>query len=412
MYDTIIIGGGAAGLMAANICKRNGENILVIERNPRPGKKIAITGKGRCNITTFNLELDSLVSSYQHNGKFLYGAFSRFGVQDTLDFFEGLGVKLKVERGKRVFPESNRAVDVIYALQEEVIEDILPNTSVLEFKMDGENIESVVTYKGEFKAKRYILATGGKSYPITGSNGDGYKLAESVGHNIITPKPALVPVICKERWVKDLAGLSLKYVNISVLQNEKKITERFGEALFTHEGMSGPVIIDMSRDIGDALEKGGVELSIDFKPALERDVLDKRLIEDFKEFKTKHFRNSLNKLMPSTLIPIFVDRCGVDPNKKVAELSKEDRTKVLELLKDFRLTVHSLDGWDKAIVTSGGIDIKEIDPKTMRSKIVNNLYFAGEIIDVHGPTGGYNLQVCWSTGYLAATDRPGLGNIK
>jgi len=403
IYDTIIIGGGAAGLMASVECKRLGQDILVIERNPRPGKKIAITGKGRCNVTTLNHDLRDLISRYQRNGKFLYGAFSRFSVQDTLDYFEKtLKVKLKIERGNRVFPKSDSAVDIIYGLQEEIIDDILPNTSVLSFNMEGNSIRSVVTYKGEFQAKRYILATGGKSYPITGSNGDGYALAQSVGHSIVEPKPALVPVICKERWIKKLEGLSLVNVKITAFQKEKEITSKFGEALFTHQGMTGPIVIDMSRYIGDALEKGEVQLSIDFKPALSREKLDRRVREDFQIYRNKVFKNSLKKLLPSSLIPVFLDLCGIDLEKKVAEISKEERIKVVNLLKDFRITPIKLDDWDKAIVTAGGVNIKEIDPTTMKSKIVDNLYFAGEIIDVYGPTGGYNLQICWSTGILAA----------
>lgn len=403
IYDTIIIGGGAAGLMASVECKRLGQDILVIERNPRPGKKIAITGKGRCNVTTLNHDLRDLISRYQRNGKFLYGAFSRFSVQDTLDYFEKtLKVKLKIERGNRVFPKSDSAVDIIYGLQEEIIDDILPNTSVLSFNMEGNSIRSVVTYKGEFQAKRYILATGGKSYPITGSNGDGYALAQSVGHSIVEPKPALVPVICKERWIKKLEGLSLVNVKITAFQKEKEITSKFGEALFTHQGMTGPIVIDMSRYIGDALEKGEVQLSIDFKPALSREKLDRRVREDFQIYRNKVFKNSLKKLLPSSLIPVFLDLCGIDLEKKVAEISKEERSKVVNLLKDFRITPIKLDDWDKAIVTAGGVNIKEIDPTTMKSKIVDNLYFAGEIIDVYGPTGGYNLQICWSTGILAA----------
>ena len=403
IYDTIIIGGGAAGLMAAVECKRLGQDVLVIERNPRPGKKIAITGKGRCNVTTFNHDLKDLISKYQRNGKFLYGAFSRFTVKDTMDYFQKtLKVNLKVERGNRVFPESNNAVDIIYALQKEIADEILPNTSVLSFETEENRITSVVTYKDEFKAKRYILATGGKSYPVTGSNGDGYTLAQSVGHTIVEPKPALVPVICKERWVKKLEGLSLLNVKIAALQKEKEIVSRFGEALFTHQGMTGPIVIDMSRYIGDALEKDEVQLSIDFKPALSKEVLDRRVRGDFQIYRNKVFKNSLKKLLPSSLIPVAVELSGIDPEKKVAEISKEERERLVNLLKDFRLNVLKLDDWDKAIVTAGGVNIKEIDSTTMKSKIVENLYFAGEMIDVYGPTGGYNLQICWSTGILAA----------
>jgi predicted Rossmann fold flavoprotein len=402
-YDTIIIGGGAAGLMAALECKRLGKSFLVIERNPRPGKKIVLTGKGRCNVTTHNLDLDDLISKYPRNGKFLYGAFSRFTVEDTLKYFnEILKVPLKIERGKRVFPKSDKAVDIVYAFQEEVENNILPNTSVLKFNIQEKRITSVETYKGTFEAKKYILATGGKSYPITGSNGDGYTLAKELGHTIVEPKPALVPIFCKERWVKEFAGLALKYVTITAYQKEKKIISKFGEALFTHEGMSGPIIIDMSREVGDALEKGEVSLSIDFKPALDRETLDKRVRSDFQELKDKCLRNSLKKLLPSSLIPLFIDVSGLDSEKKVSEITKEERLKIVSLLKDFRLTVRGVDSWEKAIVTSGGVSIKEIDPKTMKSKLIENLYFAGEIIDVYGPTGGYNLQICWSTAILAA----------
>ena len=402
-YDTILIGGGAAGLIAAVECKRLGQDILIIERNIRAGKKIAVTGKGRCNVTTFNHDLKDLISKYQRNGKFLYGAFSRFTVQDTIKYFEDiLKVKLKVERGNRVFPKSDKAVDIIYALNGPVQEDILPNTSVLSFNVKDNQITSVVTYKGEFTAKRYILATGGKSYPLTGSNGDGYTLAKSLGHTIVEPKPALVPIICKERWIKKLAGLSLENVRITAYQDSKKVVSKFGEALFTHEGMSGPIIIDMSRDVGDALEKGKVELSIDFKPALSKEILDRRVRLDFEKLKGKVFKNSLKRLLPSSLIPIVVELSNIDPEKKVAEITKEERLQLVNLLKDFRITPIKLDSWDKAIVTAGGVNIKEIDSTTMKSKIINNLYFAGEMIDVYGPTGGYNLQICWSTGILAA----------
>ncbi len=405
IYDTIVIGGGAAGLMAAVESKRLGYSVLVIERNLRAGKKIALTGKGRCNITTYNLNLDDLISKYQRNGKFLYGAFSRFTVQDTLKYFEEtLHVPLKIERGQRVFPKSDRAIDIIYALAEEIEDDILPNTSVLSFKTKGKKITHAVTYKGEFQAKRFILATGGKSYPATGSNGDGYKLVKDLGHTIIEPKPALVPIICKEKWVKELAGLSLKYVTISAYQDGKRIVSNFGEALFTHEGLSGPIIIDMSRKVGDALKKGGVFLSIDFKPAIEREELDKRLQTDLKSLAKKNLRTFLKGYLPSSLIPIFIELSNIPSSTQSCDITKQEREKILNLLKDFRLTVKEIGTWDKAIVTSGGVSIKEIDPKTMRSKIVDNLYFVGEIIDVYGPTGGYNLQICWSSAIVAARD--------
>ncbi|PKN02664.1 aminoacetone oxidase family FAD-binding enzyme [Candidatus Dojkabacteria bacterium HGW-Dojkabacteria-1] len=406
-YDTIIIGGGAAGLIAGVECKRLGQSFLIIERNPRPGKKLVITGKGRCNVTNHNTNLDDLVSKYQRNGKFLYGAFSRFSVEDTMKYFKDiLKIPLKVERGKRVFPKSDKAVDIIYALTEQVGENILPNTSVMKFNMDGNTISSVTTYKGDFKAKKYILATGGKTYPVTGSNGDGYTLAKEIGHTITELKPALVPILCKEKYVKELAGLSLKYVTISAYQNEKKVCSKFGEALFTHEGLSGPIVIDMSREIGDALEKGEVNISIDFKPAIPKEELDKRLQHDLKESGRKNLRTLLKSYLPSSLIPIVVDLSQIPPSTQACDINREQRNTIIDLLKDFKLTVSGLESWDKAIVTSGGVSIKEIDPKTMKSKLIDNLYFAGEIIDVYGPTGGYNLQICWSTGITAARSRP------
>lgn len=402
-YDTIIIGGGAAGLIAGVECKRLGKSFLIIERNPRPGKKLVITGKGRCNVTNYNTNLDDLISKYQRNGKFLYGAFSRFSVEDTMKYFEEiLKIPLKVERGKRVFPKSDKAVDIIYALIEQVGENILPNTSVMEFNMEGNTITSVTTYKGDFKAKKYILATGGKTYPVTGSNGDGYTLAKKVGHTITELKPALVPILCKEQYIKELAGLSLKYVTITAYQNDKKICSKFGEALFTHEGLSGPIVIDMSRDIGDAFENGEVYISIDFKPAIPKEELDRRLQQDLKESGRKNLRTLLKSYLPSSLIPIVVDLSQIPPSTQACDINREQRNTIIDLLKDFKLTVSGLESWDKAIVTSGGVSIKEIDPKTMKSKLIDNLYFAGEIIDVYGPTGGYNLQICWSTGILAA----------
>lgn len=403
IYDTIIIGAGAAGLIAAQECKRLKQDILVLEKNPKAGRKVLITGKGRCNVTNLNTDLNSLISKYQKNGKFLYGAFSRFTVEDTIDYFENiLDIKLKEERGHRVFPQSDSAVDIVYGLQKNILSDILPNSSVHSFKMDENRIHSVVTNKGEFKAVRYILATGGKSYPITGSTGDGYILAKSLGHTIVEPKPALVPIICKEKWIKEIEGLSLVNARITAYQGTKKIISKFGEAIFTKNGMSGPIIIDMSRIIGDSLEKGEVQLSIDLKPALNKDTLEKRVISDFHLLRNKAYKNSLKKLLPSSLIPLFVKLSKIDPDKKVSQILKEERLNIVSLLKDFRLTVLKLDSWDRAIVTAGGVNIKEIDPTTMKSKIVDNLYFAGEIIDVYGPTGGYNLQICWSTGILAA----------
>lgn len=402
IYDTIIIGGGPAGLIAGYECIRLNKDFLILEKNNKIGKKLAITGKGRCNITTNNNDLDNLISKYQKNGKFLYSSFSRFSVQDTLDFFvHDLGIDIKIERGNRIFPKSDNALEIIYKFEERLRENILSNTHVIDFKYSNNNITSVLANKGEYFAKKYILCTGGKSYPVTGSTGDGYTLSSKLGHTISEPKPALVPVICKEKWIKDLAGLSLKHVNISAIQNSKVKDRRFGEALFTHKGLSGPIIIDMSRNIGDLLEKDKVYLNIDLKPALDEKELNRRILNDFSKYSKKQFKNSLDDLLPKSLIPVIIELSKINPSKNVSDISKEERYTLVKLLKGLNIEVISLEDWDNAIVTSGGINIKEIDPQTMKSKIIDNLYFAGEIIDVYGPTGGYNLQICWSTGIIA-----------
>jgi len=404
IYDLIVIGAGPAGIMSAGKASESGLSVLLIEKNPKIGAKLLLTGKGRCNITHQEDDLKNFINQFGKNGKFLYKALNIFSIQDTLDFFHNLDIETKVERGNRVFPITDSALSIVQALEKYLSKNkvkVLTNTKVTEIIGEDNKIIKVKTRQGDYAAKKYILTTGGRSYPETGSTGEGFEFARKLGHNVINLKPSLTPVLVKETWIKDLQGLNLDNVNISIYQNNKKQDERFGEALFTHEGMSGPIILDMSKKIGELLKNGQVTLQIDFKPALDFKKLDLRIQRDFKEFSNKEFKNSLYKILPQKLIPVIVKLSKIDPYKQVNLITKEERKILRNLLKEFKLEIQGLTGFKKAIVTSGGIDLKEIDPKTMRSKIIDNLYFAGEILDLDGPTGGYNLQVCWSTGYLA-----------
>lgn len=400
-YDIAVIGGGAAGMMAAGKAAELGASVILIEKNKQLGVKILITGKGRCNVTNAQDNLKELINFYGKNGKFLYTAFNKFNNFDVIDFFESKGLETKVERGNRVFPLSDNAKDVVVALKKYLHEtgvNVRLNAPVKQLVSSSGKIEKVLLQSGEeILANKFIITTGGKSYPQTGSTGEAYAWLKKLGHKIITPKPALTPIIVKEKLVKELAGLSLKNVEIS-LWNEKKLAAFFGEALFTHNGLSGPVILNLS-NLVDLKEKQ--TLKIDFKPALDHKKLDLRIIKDFEEQSSKIFKNSLAGLLPKKLIPIFIQLSGIDENKKVAEISKIERKNLLKIFKEFELTVTGLIGYEKAIVTAGGVDLKEINPKTMQSKKFENLYFAGELIDMDGPTGGYNLQVAWSTGFLA-----------
>lgn len=401
IYNLIIIGGGPTGMIAGVIAKQRGLDFLILDTNERLGKKLSITGKGRCNITNYNTDLNDLIDTYFGNKKFLFHAFSEFTVEDTIRFFnEELNIPTKVERGSRVFPENDKSQNIIDAFEDILKDNIQLNTKVEDILLKGKEITGVKTDKGIFKAKNYLLCTGGKSYPITGSTGDGYIWAKEMGHTILKPRPALVAITTKENWVKDLEGLSLKNVNISVWQNNRKKVERFGEALFTSVGMSGPIVIDMGREIGDLLENGETKLRIDFKPALDIKTLDERILRDLHEANNKAIKNSLDHLLPKKLIPVIISLSNIESDIRASQLNKEERKRLLNNLKGLELTVKSLEGWDRAIVTAGGVNTREINPNTMKSKIIDNLYFGGEILDVYGPTGGYNLQICWSTGVL------------
>lgn len=403
-YDIAVIGGGPAGIMAAGIAAENGAKVVLIEKNNLLGQKLLITGKGRCNITNAEEDLSTFIEAFGKKGKFLYSALQSFGVKNIINFFNEKGLETKVERGNRVFPVSDQSSDVLEILKAYLKKNkvrVLNNHTAIKFTKKRSGIEKIKTTRGDVFADKFILATGGLSYPTTGSSGQGLKWAKELGHKIIKPFPVLVPVKVKESWVKDCAGLSLRNVRISLYQNGKKQDDRFGEALFTHEGMSGPIILDMSKKIGTLLPQGEVELRIDLKPSLEYPKLDARIQRDFKKKINSIFRNSLDDLLPKSLIPVIIELSEIGPNKKVNAITKEERNRLLHLLKELKLHVTSLFGFDKAVATAGGIDLKEIDPRTMRSKLISNLYFAGEIIDLDGPTGGYNLQLCWSTGYLA-----------
>jgi predicted Rossmann fold flavoprotein len=378
-----------------------GLKFLIIEKNSRVGMKLELTGKGRCNLTNYTTNLKELVKKYTHNGKFLYHAFSEFGVQQTYNFFEKrLNIPLKVERGKRVFPKSDKALDVVNTLFNRLKDNILLDTTVTDIKKEGDKITKVVTDSGEYIADNYILATGGKTYPSTGSTGNGYDFAKKLGHSINPIYPVLVGFKCKEEFVKDLAGLTLKFVNVAVFKKDKKFKEEFGSLLFTHEGISGPTILNLSQYTYDMYDKG-FKVSIDLKPRVAFKELDERVNNILRDSGNMFFRNCLSDLMPSALIPVVVSLSKVDGSKKASEITKEERHRLVHVLKGIDLTVYDSEGYNRAVVNTGGVDIKEIDPYTMKSKLVSNLYFTGDIVDVFGPTGGFNLQVCWSTGHLA-----------
>ena len=408
-YDVAVIGGGPAGMIAAGKAGEEGARAVLIEKNNSLGKKLLITGKGRCNITQAKFDGRDLADKFGKEGRFLLYGFSVFGSKQAVDFFENLKLKTKTERGGRIFPKSDRAEDVLRALKSYLDRNgvkILTGKTVKKIIKKKNKISGIVFRGGEeITAGKYIIATGGKSYPMLGSGGDGLGWAKDLGHTVAKLKPALTPIKIKEKWLKEAQGLSLKNVSITAYQNNKKQDSRFGELLFTHFGISGPIVLDISKKIGELLTqpaaKGKVKLVLDLKPALDFEKLDKRMQRDFIKFKKKLFKNSLGGLLPKKLINIIVKLSGIDENKSVNEITKTKRHKLAKLLKGMEMTPVELLGFDKAIITSGGVSLKEINAKTMKSKIIDNLYFAGEILNLDGPTGGYNLQVCWSTGYVA-----------
>lgn len=403
----IVIGGGASGMMAALTAAENDAEVMLLEKNDRLGKKMLITGKGRCNVTT-DKEIDEMIRSFVHNGKFLYTAFNSFSNQQVQQFFEDAGVPLKVERGERVFPVSDQSKDIVNALRRKLQEagvDLWLNAAVKEVLLeDGKAVGVLLPNGKKLLADSVIIATGGASYPGTGSTGDGYRFAEKAGHTVVNLRPSLIPLECAEGYVKALQGLSLKNVTLTIETAEgKKLAQEFGEMLFTHFGISGPIVLTSSYKAVDYWQKHKQPLlgSIDFKPALSREKLDARLLREFEEQNKKQLKNSLHTLMPSKLIPVFIQSCGISPDKALHQITKEERQRMVDLLKDFRFTIFKARPLEEAIVTAGGISVKEVSPKTMESKLVKNLYFIGEVLDVDGMTGGFNLQAAFSTGYLA-----------
>ena len=412
VMKVIVIGGGPAGMMAAITSAEQGNKVVLIEKNRVLGKKLSITGKGRCNITS-SLNIDEFIKNTTGNGKFLYSAFNSYTNKDIISFIENQGIKTKVERGNRVFPVTDKAQDVVNCFEKKLKElnvSILLNTVVKDILTDNNKAIGVSTNNETIKADKIILATGGKSYPLTGSTGDGYKFAKKLGHTITDLKPSLVPLVTYEEEIhKSLQGLSLKNVEIRLfdISKNKEIYNDFGEMLFTHFGVSGPIILSASshlvryKNINELLKNKQIKLIIDFKPALSRERLNQRILRDFEKEKNKSFKNSLDKLLPQKLIPEIINKSNIDPNKQVNSITKEEREKLLKILKQFEITIKEFRPIEDAIITAGGITIKEINPKTMESKIIKDLYFAGEIIDVDAYTGGFNLQIAYSTGYVA-----------
>lgn len=402
MRKIIIIGGGAAGLIASATAAKRGEDVTVIEKNSRPARKVMITGKGRCNVTNACFDLDDLINSVVTNKRFMYSAFSSFMPYDTIALIEEMGVPTKIERGNRVFPESDKAVDIVDALVKNAKQSGVKfvEGTVTSFNTENNVIKSVNLADGTIiDGDAFAICTGGMSYQSTGSTGDGYKLAESVGHSVTDIEPALISLVASNGFVPKLQGLSLRNISIKLLDGEKEIYSDFGEMLFTHYGVSGPVILSASSHMTHPKEHN-YKIVIDLKPALDEQTLDKRIQRDFAENTNKDFINSLSKLLPNKLIPVIVKLSGIEPSEKVNQITKPQRQNLVHLLKNFTVNISDFRPINEAIITSGGVDVKEINPKTMGSKIIDNLFFAGEVIDVDAYTGGFNLQVAFSTGYL------------
>lgn len=403
MSRVIVIGGGPAGLMAASQASLYGNSVTLLEKNPRTGRKLIITGKGRCNITNA-CDNSTFISNVISNPRFLYSAINGFDTSDTINFFNSLGVDTKVERGNRVFPVSDKAMDVADAMLSFAKNSgvkIVCNTSVASLIIENNTVKGVKDTNGKkYFADAVIIATGGKSYPLTGSTGDGYRLAETAGHTVTEIIPSLVPLTIKGDECKLMQGLSLRNISVSVTDNGKNIFEDFGELVFTHYGVSGPVILSASSHLKD-YENKSYKLCIDLKPALDFDTLDKRIIRDFEKFNLKEVGNSLSELLPSKLIPVVLSRWGIDKATRCNSVTKDQRKALASILKNLEFEITGTRPIDEAIVTRGGVKVSEINPKTMESKLCTGLYFCGEVMDVDAYTGGFNLQIAFSTGYLA-----------
>ena len=405
MKKIIVIGGGAAGMMAAIEAARNGAEVTLYEKNEKLGKKLFITGKGRCNLTNA-CDMEDLQKSVMKNHKFLYSAFQNFNNWETIGFFEQLGMATKIERGNRVFPASDHSSDVIKVLEQELkhqsvavcLKEKVKNITEQQDMVTGVQLEN----GKKVRADAVIVATGGLSYQLTGSTGDGFRFAKTLGHKVTELSPALVPMTVSEEWVPRLQGLSLRNVRVTISSKSKVLYEEFGEMLFTHYGVSGPLILSASSAVLEELKKENLTLKIDLKPALSPEQLDDRILRDFEQDKNKQFKNVLGNLLPSKMIPVIIELSGILPEKKVNEINKKERRKLLETMKGLTMTLTGVRGYQEAIITRGGVDVKEINPATMESKKKKNLYFAGEVLDVDAVTGGFNLQIAWSTAMAAA----------
>ena len=408
----IVIGGGPAGMMAAITAAKAGNQVTLLEKNKSLGKKLLITGKGRCNITS-SLPINDFIPNTPGNGRFLYSAFQNYSNDDIISMMEENGLNIKEERGNRIFPVTDKAEDVLKVFTKELKKasvNIMYEANVSKILIDNNTVVGVeINKKEKIYAEKIILATGGKSYPLTGSNGDGYKLAENLGHTIEKIQGSIVPLEADRKICQMMQGLSLRNVKIQIkdIENNKKIYEDFGEMLFTHFGVSGPTILSSSahilryKNIDELLANNSIKLYIDLKPALEENILDQRILRDFEEYKNRNFKNSLDKLLPQKMIDTVIELSNISPDKKVNEITKEERQRLVKIIKGLEVTIKGLRPVEEAIITAGGVSIKEINPKTMESKLINGLYFAGEIIDVDAYTGGFNLQIAYSTGYTA-----------
>ena len=404
-FDTLIVGGGAAGLMAAVRAASLGQKVAIAEKNHSVGEKLMISGKGRCNFTNAESDIEAFIARYGDNGKFLYSAFSKFGPAETVKFFNRLGVESVEERGKRIFPASGGSQKILGVLWKECQRfnvKIMRNTPVIAFKVKNSRVERVITNNDEFTADKYIIATGGKSHPDTGSTGDGYVFARQAGHTITKLFPALVPIRTRETWVKLASGCNLRNVRITVSLNGKDIDERFGEMEFTNFGISGPIVMDLSSHVPDWA--GDLVFSLDLKPTLTHGILIERIKREIKKFQGhKRFQGLVRSLVPAGLVKLMLELSDIPHDKPVEYISEEEIFEFVKLLKDIRMNINGLWSFNNAVVTRGGVSLNEVDPSTMRSKLCDNLYFAGEILDLNGPSGGFNLQMCWSTGYVAGS---------
>ena len=403
--EVLVIGGGAAGVMAACTAAQNGHRVTLIEKNERIGRKVLISGKGRCNVTNATDTVEELLDHIPGNARFLYSAFHGWMPADTMELFESLGVPLKVERGNRVFPVSDKSVDIVDAMDRWLKQSGVRrlHDTALHIAAENNTVTGVVTKRhGTVPADAVILATGGLSYPRTGSTGDGYQMAKELGHTVTELIPSLVPMTSEDKSCAEMQGLSLRNVNVSVVDTatQKKVFSDFGEMLFTHFGVSGPLVLSASSHLR-SMEPGRYELRVDLKPALSDEQLEARLLRDFEAASNKDFRNALGDLLPRSMIPVFVRKTGVDPFRKVNQITREERRQILQTLRCFTIPLSGFRPIEEAIVTSGGVNVKEVDPKTMMSKLVDGLYIAGEVLDVDAYTGGFNLQIAFSTGRLA-----------